>query len=141
MLYSVPQDLHKALVNNNWQTDDALLELSNIMDNGKERQGKIYRGGSNGDKEWGGGKTMVRRDKVRFIGVDPVETRVGWGKDNFKERLEIYSRDQEWGGEGVQGPHGQWYAVCLRKKDFFSMLMNKEKVYYLNHDILIVIKF
>ena len=43
-------------------------------DNGKERQGEIYRGGSNGDKEWGGGRTIVRRDKVRFIGVDPVET-------------------------------------------------------------------
>ena len=39
---------------------------------------------------------MVRRDKVRFIGVDPVETRVGWGKDNSKERLgEIYSRDKQ----------------------------------------------
>ena len=28
---------------------------------------------------------------MRFIGVDPVETRVGWGKDNCKERQgEIY---------------------------------------------------
>ena len=83
VLYSVPQDLNKALVNNNWQTDDALLELSNIMDNGKERQGKIYRGGSNGDKKWGWGKTMVRRDKVRFIGVDPMETRSGVGEGQW----------------------------------------------------------
>lgn len=36
------QELHKALENNNWQTDDALLELSNLMDNGKERQGLYY---------------------------------------------------------------------------------------------------
>nr|XP_022344572.1 SWI/SNF-related matrix-associated actin-dependent regulator of chromatin subfamily A containing DEAD/H box 1B-like [Crassostrea virginica] len=35
------RELHKALVNNNWQTDDALLELSNLMDNGKERQAAL----------------------------------------------------------------------------------------------------
>ena len=58
---------------------------------------------------------------MRFIGVDPVETRVGWGKDNCKERLEIYSRDQEWGGKGVQGPHGQWYAVYVYKRKIFSV--------------------
>lgn len=35
------RELHRALENNNWQTDDALLELSNLMDNGKERQAAL----------------------------------------------------------------------------------------------------
>ncbi|XP_061176212.1 SWI/SNF-related matrix-associated actin-dependent regulator of chromatin subfamily A containing DEAD/H box 1B-like [Saccostrea echinata] len=35
------RDLQRALENNNWQTDDALLELSNFMDNGKERQAAL----------------------------------------------------------------------------------------------------
>ncbi|XP_056013599.1 SWI/SNF-related matrix-associated actin-dependent regulator of chromatin subfamily A containing DEAD/H box 1-like isoform X2 [Ostrea edulis] len=35
------RDLHQALENNNWQTDDALLELGNIGDKSEERQAAL----------------------------------------------------------------------------------------------------
>ena len=37
-------------------------------DNGKERQGEIYRGGSNGVKEWGGGRTGKERQGEIYRG-------------------------------------------------------------------------